>query len=32
VTIRHGRSGRDKTVQVGGVETRIVLQRLGLTS
>lgn len=32
VSVRRGRSGRDKTVHVDGVETRIVLQRFGLTS
>jgi uncharacterized protein (TIGR00251 family) len=31
VTIRRGHSGRDKTVQVDGVETRIALRRFGIT-
>jgi uncharacterized protein len=31
VVIRHGRGGREKAVQVDGVETSIALQRLGIT-
>jgi uncharacterized protein len=30
VSIRHGRSAREKAVEVDGVETAIVLQRLGI--